>query len=156
MNIQGLVTKRVNKLHTPGILNVFQNHDVVLFTETLTNEFSELHVENVDYFVLNRTENKPTAKRTSGGIIVYIRSMFVSSDTHVFESADDIICINISGDTFSLDTPLYIYVCYVVPENSCRQALKEMHTFDRLTDFIAELYSKHDGNNCNFVLCGDM
>ena len=82
--------------------------------------------------------------------------MFVSSDTHVFESADDIICINISGDKFSLDTPLYICLCYVVPENSCRHALIEMHTFDRLTDFIAELYSKHDGNNCNCVLCCDM
>ena len=31
--------------------------------------------------------------------------MFVSSDTHVFESADDIICIKISRDKFSLDTP---------------------------------------------------
>ena len=66
---------------------------------------SELHVDNVDYFRLNRTENKPTAKRASGGIIVYIRSMFVSNDTHVFESADDIICFKISVDKFSLDTP---------------------------------------------------
>ena len=31
--------------------------------------------------------------------------MFVSNDTHVFESADDSICIKISGDKFSLDTP---------------------------------------------------
>lgn len=56
---------------------------------------------------------------------------------------------------FSLNNDLYICLCYVPPENSSRQTLIETHTFDRLLDFITQLYV-NVSDDFNFVLCGDL
>ena len=56
---------------------------------------------------------------------------------------------------FSLNSDLYICLCYVVPENSSRQTLIETHTFYRLLEFITNL-DANDSNELNFVLCGDL
>jgi len=61
LNVQGLVSRRINKLQSP---------ELSLFTETWTNEYSDLRVENYEHYVLNRTEKKRGSKRSSGGIII--------------------------------------------------------------------------------------
>jgi hypothetical protein len=38
LNIQGIATKRTNKLNSPEIRNIFENNDIVLFSETWTDE----------------------------------------------------------------------------------------------------------------------
>ena len=50
-----------------------------------------------------------------------------------------ILCIRISGDKFGLRNDLYFCLCYIVPENSSRQDMMDVHTFDRLLTFITEL-----------------
>lgn len=155
LNVQGLTSRRTNKLQTPELECVFNNHDIVFFTETWTNDFSNLQVNNFEYFVLNRSENKQSSRRSSGGVIVYIRNQYVTNDTLVFKSSDDILCIKISGCKFGLNNDVYFCLCYVVPENSSRQSMIETHTFDRLFTFITELNAKNE-NAFNFVLCGDM
>ena len=155
LNIQGLSTKRTNKLNSPELNAIFCSHDIVLLTETWTDQYSDLSVDNFDYFVLNRSENKKSSKRSSGGIIVYIRTEFTSKDTLVFHSSDDILCVKISGCKLGLHDDLYICLCYVIPENSCRQAFVETHTYDRLLDHIVSLHSKHE-TDFNFLLCGDL
>ena len=73
LNIQGLVTKRTNKLKSEEVINLFSCNDIVMFTETWTNEYSDLEFDNFTYFILNRTENKKSCKRNSGGIVIYIK-----------------------------------------------------------------------------------
>ena len=46
LNAQSLSTKQVNKPSTPEINTIFESHDVVLLTETWSNNFSHLHFEN--------------------------------------------------------------------------------------------------------------
>ena len=84
LNIQGLVTRRTNKLKTPELQKVFESSDVVLLTETWTNDFSDVAVKKFETYILNRNENKTKSKRNSGGIIVYLRNEFASRDTPVF------------------------------------------------------------------------
>ena len=143
------MTKRTNKLHSPELKTIFNENDIVLLTETWTNELCDLHVK---HFVLNRTENKTSSKRSSGGIIVYLISQLVTENNLVFTSCDDILCIRISDDKFGLKIDLYFCLCYIVPENSSIQDMMDVHTFDRLLTFITELQvtSSHE---CNFVLC---
>ena len=155
MNVQGLSTRRVNKVQSSELINVFSSHDIVLLTETWTNEFSDLNVNGFDHYVLNRTQLLKSSKRASGGIIVYIRNELTSKDTLVFTSEDDILCIKISESKICLQHDLYIFLCYVIPENSSRQAMVERHTLDRVLDYIQNLNSKH-GENLNVILCGDM
>ena len=64
--------------------NVFNNSDLVLFTETWTDDSSDLNVNDFEYFVLNRKLVKANSRRNSGGIAVYVRNKFVSNDTLFF------------------------------------------------------------------------
>ena len=154
MNVQGLISRRTNKLLTPELQNVFQNNDVVLFTETWSNNMSDVHVDNFECYVLNREENIQSSKRSSGGLIVYLRNNYVSSETLVFTSEDDILCIKIRGSLLGLDNDLYYCLTYVVPENSSRQGLIESHTLDRLLLKITELEANNSGS-FYMILCGD-
>ena len=107
-----------------------------MFTECWTNQFSEITVNNFEAFVLNRQENKRNSKRNSGGIILYIRNKYVSNDTLVFTSHDDILWVNISSSVLSLNNDLYICLCYVIPDESNRQALTETNIFDRILESV--------------------
>jgi len=70
----------------------------LLLTETWSNDYVDLSVNNFEHFVLLRTENVQSSKRSSGGLIVYVIRELVSSDTLVFQSQDDIVCIKINRD----------------------------------------------------------
>ena len=88
------------------------------------------------------------------GIIVYIRNSLVTSDTLIFQSKDDIICVKISGVSLSISHDLYVCLCYVIPDDSSRQSMIDNNTFDRLLDFITSIHSKDE--HFDILLCGDM
>lgn len=111
-------------------------------------------MNNFEAFVLNRQENKRKSKRNSGGIILYLRNKYVSKDTLVYTSHDDILWIKISRSVLSLSSDLYICLCYVVPDESSRQALIETNIFDRLLESVVYIESKSQ-NDCNLLICGD-
>lgn len=46
--IQGVSSKRTNKLSSPEVQTIFKSHDLILFTERWSKKFTELHVENFD------------------------------------------------------------------------------------------------------------
>lgn len=125
LNVQGLVTKRTNKLQTVEFQNIFPSSDVVLLTETWTNQYSDIEVNNFEAYVLNRKEIKQNSKRNSGGLILYIRNTYVSNDTLVYTSIDDIIWVKIDKFLLSLSSDLYIALCYVTPDDSSRQSMLE-------------------------------
>ena len=58
--MQGLVSKRTNKLEHPEVKTVFENNDLLLLTETWTSVHSELdlNVDGFDFIPLHRTERK--------------------------------------------------------------------------------------------------
>lgn len=154
LNCQGLATKRTNKLNTDEFKNIFNSSDIVLLTETWTNSFSDIAVCNFESYVLHRYEKKKKSKRNSGGIILYIRDQYVTRDTLVYTSNDDIIWVKISKHALALDNDLYVCLCYVTPDNSSRQSFVETNIFDRLLDSVNLIADKsHD--NCNFLICGD-
>ena len=88
LNAQGLVTKRTNKLQTEYIKNVFERNDIIMFTETWADGFSEMNVDKFDKFILNRTVRKFGSKRNSGGIAIYVRHGLTNEDSLIFESKD--------------------------------------------------------------------
>ena len=129
LNCQGLISKRTNKLKSIEFQSTFESHDVILLTECWTNQFSEITVNNFESFSLHRQENKQSSKRNSGGIVLYIRNKYVSKDTLVFTSHDDILWFKVSSSVLSLNTDLYICLCYVVPDESSHQAMIETNHF---------------------------
>ena len=77
LNCQGPVTKRSNKLNSSDFRRIFSSNDIVLLTETWTDQSSEITVDNFDAFVLHRQDKKCTSKRNSGGgyHIIYQKSI---------------------------------------------------------------------------------
>ena len=67
------MTKRTNKLQTQELRDIFNSNDIVLLTETRTDNSSEVAVSNFEAFILNRIEKKQKSKRNSGGVILYLR-----------------------------------------------------------------------------------
>lgn len=155
LNCQGLVTKRTNKLKSIEFQQIFKSNDIILLTECWTDAFSDIQVSNFEVFALHRTENKKNCKRNSGGIILYIRNKFVSKDTLVFKSHDDILWIKISSSVLSLSNDLYVCLCYVVPDDSSRQALIETNIFDRILDSFVCIEAKLQNGLENIIICGD-
>ena len=100
LNINGLISRRTNKIKSREFQDILNSSDVVLLTETWTNDFSDIYVNNFEAFVLHRKEKKKNSKRDSGGIIVFIRNKYITGETLVFKSYDDIICIKISKSVF--------------------------------------------------------
>jgi hypothetical protein len=111
------------------------------------------NVENFELFSVNKTEFHPNAHRSSGGVIVYVRNTFVTSDMMVFN--DDIVCIKISKDKLGLEDDLLICHLYVIPKKSTRAPIMDTQTYDRLLDKLVKLDLKYE-ENLNIVLCGDM
>ena len=154
LNAQGLISKRTNKLNSPELQHIFNSSDVVLFTESWTDENSELFVNNFEYFVLNRKLIKQGSRRNSGGIVLYLRNNFVSNDTLVFTSEDDFLWIKISKSVLFSEKDLYVCLCYVTPDDSSRQSMVESNIFDRLLDSVAHI-ENIASNNCSILACGD-
>ena len=82
LNINGLISKRTNKIKTREFQDILDNSDVVLLTETW-KYLSDIKINHFETFELHRREKKENAKRNSGGLIVYIRDKFVTTDTFV-------------------------------------------------------------------------
>ena len=151
--MEGLVTKRTNKLQSPEISILFQQNDIVMFNETWTSESSDLSVENFDFIALHRTR-KLSAKRDSGGLVIYIKSSLYDSDMLVKQDGDDIIWLKFKPGIISENT-VYLCLCYVLPAGTTRQPYVETSVFDRLSNDIALFQSSHN-SDCSFLVCGDM
>jgi len=72
-NIQGLIGKSFNKLDSEELKDMFCKNDILLFTESWSNEQFNYEVPQFKHFILHR-QNKSVnrAKRDSGGIVIYV------------------------------------------------------------------------------------
>ena len=71
-------------------------------------------------YILNREMVKNNCKRNSGGLIIYIRDKYVSKETLVYKSEDDIVWVKLSKSLLALNDDLYICLCYVTPDDSSK------------------------------------
>ena len=65
INCHCLVTRRTNKLHYDEYKNILSSNDIILLTESWTDNFSDIIVSNFETFALHRQENKRNCKRKS-------------------------------------------------------------------------------------------
>ena len=54
LNIQGLMSKRSNKLQSQELIQIFQQNDFILLTEIWTNYHCDISVDGFTVFKLNR------------------------------------------------------------------------------------------------------
>ncbi|MEW8548380.1 MAG: reverse transcriptase family protein, partial [Candidatus Thiodiazotropha sp.] len=154
LNIQCLISKRTNKLKLKELTDIFYKNDLILLTETWTNEFSDISFPGFHVFYLSRTDRKQNSKRDSGGIAIYVRDKYYSSDMLVKQDSDDILWVKFDGSLFNLSNDLYLCLCYIVPSDSSREAFMEVNVLDRICDHIIQI--SNDTNDCyHLMICGD-
>ena len=103
---------------------------------------------------IENSKKKRNAKRDSGGIAIFIRDKYVSSDTLVFQDEDDILWVKLCGQLFNLDDDLYVCLSYVLPDGSSRQSMVETNIFDRLLNSM--VYINNIANdNAYLLMYGD-
>ena len=116
--------------------------------------FSDVQFPGFQSYVLNRKLKKRNAKRDSGGIAIFIKDKYVSSDTLVFQDEDDILWVKLCDQMFNLDKDLYACLSYVLPEGSSSQSMVETNIFDRLMNSM--VYVNNIANdNAYLLMCGD-
>ena len=127
-----------------------------MFVETWGHRHVNFHVPNFQYFELNRTIYKSSTKRSSGGIIIYIRESLIKPDSVVLltKESDDIIWLRLD-DTASLKDDVFLCLCYNLPSGTSRQTITEDNIFDRISSYMVHLQSLSD-KTCKFIICGDM
>ena len=108
LNVQGLITKRLNKLNTVELRCVFQNNGIICLTEVFRDLSQCFYVEGFTHYVIHRQENKISCTRNSGGIVIYIRNEFASDDILFKKVNDTHIWLKIKHDIFGFDT---MYIC---------------------------------------------
>lgn len=157
LNVQGLKTKGIDKFQSVQFQTFFQNNDIILFTETWADEFSDLGVDGFIHYQLNRSEYKENTKRASGGIVIYIKEYLVSPDSEMLllKENDDVLWIRITGSVLNLDGDLILCLCYNLPSDSSRQSLVDEDIFDRMCNFMVKVNNESE-NKCYFMICGDM
>ena len=62
LNINGLISKRPNKIKTHEFQDILDNSDVVLLTEAWTSDHSDIKVNHFESFELRRKEKKEKCK----------------------------------------------------------------------------------------------
>ena len=152
---QGLCGRRYNKLRSPELIHIFENHNIVLFTETWTNDYSDIMVDGFSSFVLNRTVKHPNAKRDSGGLIIYISNDLIDKVTLFKTVSDCLLWLKLDGSLFDSNEDFYIALCYNPPEGSSREMYSDGSIFDMIFEEFINL-EELSVNCCNIFICGDL
>lgn len=153
--MKGLITKRVNKLQTSELQEVFNNNDIICLTETWGDSSQQFDVDGFSYFELHRTEKKANTTRNSGGVMVFIRNEFVFDDTLFLKCSDTHIWLKLRHECFDFENDLYLCLCYIMPSNSSRQSINEVNVYDEILQNIIHIQNTTE-NACNFLLLGDL
>ena len=129
----------MNKLECIEVLNIFKNNDLIFFTETWSNKFTNMDVNGFKLIALHRTDKKIGSKRDSGGIACYIRNNLLKYIDFYNSDSDDILWLKCKGNLFDIENDVYMCLLYVLPTGSSREALIQTNIFDRVLIEMAKI-----------------
>ena len=104
LNVSGLR----NKLNYPELLELVSSYDVFCAAET----HLDVDIENYDFISLPRSQEY---KRKSGGIGIYVRSMYIKVESC---SSEYILWVSVDRPITGLQEKLMLGTVYIPPENS--------------------------------------
>ena len=105
-----------NKLDDPDFYNYINNHDVLLLTECWNSTDSNLNIKGYDMFTCPRPKWNRRAKRNSGGVVVYYKSIYKNVIEKVSINPKGILWFRIKTESSLQD--IYVCLCYIPPEDS--------------------------------------
>ena len=118
------------------VTSVFKS-DIVLLSETWSNEYSDINVNG--YTRVSKIRKlKKKAKRSSGGLEVYIKDNLIKGITNLNWEFEDGLSFKFDNDFFGWEKPLYLFFTYFKPKNSTRSDLdNEDDCYNNLLNHIS-------------------
>ena len=113
-NVQGISTK----LRDSDFLAFISRYDVLIFTETWASATSHLEIKGHSYFNCPRPKYNFSAKRNSGGIIVYYKDKYRSRISLSKSDCKGMMWCKFDKESFNSEKDVYLCICYVPPEDS--------------------------------------
>ena len=110
-------------------------HDIICLTETWTSKNSRIELNGYSNPIhsYRRFKNR-RAKRSSGGIIVYIKDDIRQGIKLVKNNVDCLIWIKLEKNFFSIEEDIYIGITYIAPENSPIHDIYSVDIFKTIQD----------------------
>ena len=143
-NINGLTEDKLSEDIVGKFLKQF---DLILLTETWTNEKGAFELEGLTFCNYPMKNKHLNAKRDSGGLGVFIRDS-IKNGVVLGKNRHDVIgWLTLKSDYFGFKNDLHVANIYIVPQGS-------VHMRD---DVFALLYEDvaHIPSHANVLLCGD-
>ena len=149
LNVNGSL---VDKLESEnGLYQCAQEYDCVFISEAWTNESSNVDMNGFRSFCKHR-KRKRTAKRDSGGIVVYFRED-IAKGVHEEEwDNEDAMCFRLDRQVFGWSEDMFLLCVYMRPSTSTREGMNlDMNCYDLLEEQLAKV-SERGG----VIVMGDM
>ena len=147
-NVQGSLNE---KLKDVSFIESVFNYDVVMLCESWTNEMSDVDVEG--YIRISKVrKRKKYAKRSSGGLEVYIKEELIKGVEQEEYNHEDGLKFKFDKDFFGWQNDLYLFFLYFKPIDSSRNDLDNGNDcFDTILNGIAKVQDKGD-----ILIAGDL
>ena len=148
--MQGLVKKLID----PDFFDYINSYDILFFTESWCNKYSNIDIQGYTVYSCPRPKCSKRAKRDSGGIAIYCKNKLIDGLEIVKMDDKGIVWLKLKSSFFNFENDHYFCVCYIPPEKSklytdmC--ALQDFDYFDKIADDI-----RYYNNLGEVFLCGD-
>ena len=126
-------------------------YDVILLSESWTSKISNIDIDGYQSHVVNRRKTKSGARRSAGGIVVYIKEVLCRVITVLKRGPNDSIWLKYEN---SVGSDIIFCACYIPPMNSAGFTNADTDLFDSLVSDLATFKEKY--GNVNFVISGDL
>ena len=130
------------------------NYDVKFLGETWTNESSCYNINGFQNFAAHRKLQKTSARRSSGGVIAYIKNDILRGVSSLQGCTEEAVWLKFHKDFLKISNDITICLCYIAPMNSSSRVQTDTDSFDNIILDIARLKALHP--NAVFMVCGDM
>lgn len=151
-NIQGLVTKHIDKTQDDALLNEIKGTDIVGLVEThvVDDQGGVRTVEGYETRYFNRPKHI-RARNGSGGIVI-LNKPHLREGLKFFPSKNnDFVWIKLDKYYFNCEHDLYLCIAYVPPSNSSYTKRQEENILDRI-----ETDTYKYKNMGDIILMGDL
>ena len=111
-NVEGLKPK----IEDPNFLEIIQDYDILILTETWKNDLSKINIEV--FWDYSQVRPKPkSAIRHSGGITILTRYK-IRKGLKSIENSEGFLCFCLKKSYFKLKNDVYLCEAYIPPTNN--------------------------------------
>lgn len=138
-NVQGLTDA---KKESGEFVNIITQNDIIFLLESWTNCHSKIDIGGYVSYNFYRKYQHRNARRSSGGIVVYLKESVKDGVTIVRNHYDSVIWLKVDKSFFHTTSDVYLCGVYIWPEESPMYNIFNVDLFDVIQNDVYEFENK--------------